>query len=96
MNWAIRWKYEGADVNLNLPTVFVSMIKLTRLNNSTVYVNPDLIKSLEETPDTIISLINGDHFLVREKAEEVIDKILVYRVRIIHLAEQWSDAGSTA
>jgi flagellar protein FlbD len=71
------------------------MIKLTRLNNSTVYVNPDLIKSLEETPDTIISLINGDHYLVREKAEEVIDKIVAYRVRIMHLANQWPDAGST-
>jgi flagellar protein FlbD len=70
------------------------MIKLTRLNNSTVYINPDLIKSIEETPDTIISLANGDHYLVREKAEEVIDKIVAYRVRIIHLSEQWDDSGS--
>jgi len=72
------------------------MIKLTRLNNSTVYINPDLIKSIEETPDTIISLANGDHYLVREKAEEVIDKIVAYRVRIIHLSELCADSGTSA
>lgn len=84
------------DATLNPPSIFVIMIKLTRLNNSTVYVNPDLIKSLEETPDTIISLINGDHYLVQEKAEEVIDKIVAYRVRILDFAKQLPDAGSTA
>ena len=71
------------------------MIKLTRLNNSTVYINPDLIKSIEETPDTIISLANGDHYLVREKAEEVIDKIVAYRVRIIQLSELCADSGTS-
>ena len=71
------------------------MIKLTRLNNSTVYINPDLIKSIEETPDTIISLANGDHYLVREKAEEVIDKIVAYRVRIIQLSELYTDSGTS-
>ena len=64
------------------------MIKLTRLNNSTIYINPDLMKSIEETPDTIISLVNDDHYLVREKAEEVIDKIIAYRVRILHESRQ--------
>lgn len=72
------------------------MIKLTRLNNSTLYVNPDLIKSIEETPDTILSLINGDHFLVREKAEEVIDRIVAYRVRIYRLSGLGSDPETVA
>jgi len=64
------------------------MIKLTRLNNSTVYLNPDLIKSIEETPDTVIKLVNDDHYLVQEKTEEIIDKIVAYRVRILHLSRQ--------
>jgi flagellar protein FlbD len=64
------------------------MIKLTRLNNSTVYLNPDLIKSIEETPDTVIRLVNDDHYLVQEKTEEIIDKIVAYRVRILHLSRQ--------
>lgn len=64
------------------------MIKLTRLNKSEFYLNPDLIKSIEETPDTIIKLINDDHFLVREKAEVVIDKIVAFRVKILQLSKQ--------
>jgi flagellar protein FlbD len=64
------------------------MIKLTRLNASEIYLNPDLIKSIEEKPDTIITLANNDHYLVREKAEEVIDKIVAYRVRILHQSKQ--------
>ncbi|WP_051553692.1 flagellar FlbD family protein [Desulfobulbus elongatus] len=72
------------------------MIKLTRLNNSAFYLNPDLIKSIEETPDTIIELINADHILVREKAEDVIDRIVAYRVRIIRLSRQDPGADATA
>jgi len=72
------------------------MIKLTRLNNSTIYLNPDLIKSIEETPDTIISLVNDDHYLVREKTEEIIDKIVSYRVRISHQARQLSSTDTPA
>lgn len=82
-------------------TVYISlrsaaMIKLTRLNNSTIYLNPDLIKSIEETPDTIISLVNDDHYLVREKTEEIIDKIVSYRVRIIHQSRQFSTTDTPA
>lgn len=72
------------------------MIKLTRLNNSTIYLNPDLIKSIEETPDTIISLVNDDHYLVREKTEEIIDQIIAYRVRIINQSRQYSTTNTPA
>jgi flagellar protein FlbD len=68
-----------------------TMIKLTRLNRSEFYLNPDLIKSIEETPDTIIKLINDDHVLVREKAEEIIEKIVTYRVRILQQSRQSLD-----
>ncbi len=60
------------------------MIKLTRLNKKEIYLNPDLMKSIEETPDTIIVLVNGDHYLVREKASEIIGKIIDFRVTILN------------
>lgn len=59
------------------------MIKLTRINKSIFYLNPDLIKSIEEAPDTTIELVNGDRLLVREKAEEIVTLIVAYRVRIL-------------
>ncbi len=58
------------------------MIPLTRLNSSRIYLNPDLIKRIEETPDTIVTLVNDDHYVVREAATEVIDRIVAYRVRV--------------
>ena len=63
------------------------MIKLTRLNKKEFYLNPDLIKTIEETPDTVIALVNGDHYLVLEKAPEVIDKIINFRVMLQNYSE---------
>jgi flagellar protein FlbD len=77
---------------LFLPLLCI-MIKLTKLNNSEFHLNPDLIRSIEETPDTIIELINADHILVREKPLEIIDKIVAYRARILRQARQQTDAG---
>lgn len=64
------------------------MIKLTRLNQSEFHLNPDLIKAIEQTPDTIITLVNDDHILVREQTEEIINRIVDFRVRILRLARQ--------
>lgn len=63
------------------------MIKLTRLDGSEIYINPDLIETIEETPDTHITLMNGNRQLVLEKARVVVDKIVVYKARIVHRAE---------
>jgi flagellar protein FlbD len=59
------------------------MIKLTRLNNIEFFVNPDLIISLEATPDCIVTMSNGEKFMVREKAPEVVNRFLAYK-RYIH------------
>ncbi len=59
------------------------MIKLTRLDKSEFFLNPDLIESIEETPDTVITLTNGDHFLVREKLHTITERIISFKARII-------------
>ena len=63
------------------------MIKLTRLDKSEIYINPDLIETIEETPDTHITLMNGNRYLVLEKARGIVDKIVAFKARIIHRAE---------
>ena len=35
------------------------MIKVTRFQGTEYYLNSDLIMTIEETPDTVISLLNG-------------------------------------
>ncbi|UCG33029.1 MAG: flagellar FlbD family protein [Phycisphaerales bacterium] len=54
------------------------MILLTRLNNRPITVNADQIKTVEETPDTLITLMNGDQVLVREAMSEVVRKAIDY------------------
>ena len=47
------------------------MIEVTRLNGTTVLINSDLIETVEETPDTVISLTTGKKFIVKESRQEV-------------------------
>jgi flagellar protein FlbD len=62
------------------------MIALTRLNHVPLVVNSDLIEHIEVTPDTVIALTTGQTFLVLESAEEVIEKILSFRRRLLSRA----------
>lgn len=59
------------------------MIQLTRLNNKPLAVNSDLIKFVEQAPDTVITLINGEKIVVRENAEQVLQRILQFRREIL-------------
>ncbi|RNC67284.1 MAG: flagellar protein FlbD [Desulfuromonadales bacterium] len=62
------------------------MIKLTRLDGSEFFVNPDLIELIEETPDTHITLSNGHKYLVLEKTAAIVDKTIDYKARIMRRA----------
>jgi flagellar protein FlbD len=55
------------------------MIRLTRLNNRPLVVNSDLIKFIENAPDTVITLVTGEKIVVLESAQEVISRIVEYR-----------------
>lgn len=54
------------------------MITVTRLNGSKVTVNVLFIETVEQTPDTVISLTTGNKIVVKETAEEVIEKTRAY------------------
>ena len=54
------------------------MITVTRLNGKAIVVNAELIRSVEENPDTTITLINGDHIIVQEPMTAVVDKAVEY------------------
>jgi len=58
------------------------MIILTRLNDKAVVVNAELIKLVEATPDTLITLTSGDHFMVKERVEEVVERAVEYARRV--------------
>ena len=54
------------------------MVKVTKLNEEVVYVNPYEIEFIEETPDTVISLKSGKKVLVKERADAVIDRMIEF------------------
>jgi flagellar protein FlbD len=58
------------------------MIRLTRLNNRPLVVNSDLIKFIENAPDTVITLVSGEKIVVLESAQEVITRIVEFRRRL--------------
>ena len=55
------------------------MIKLIRLNQSEVVVNVEMIEFVEETPDTLISLISGKKVLVTEPVDLVVNRVIEYK-----------------
>ncbi len=70
------------------------MIHLTRINAVPLVLNSDLIEHLETVPDTVICLTNGQKFMVRESAAEIIDRIVEFRRRIgAHAAGKDADSG---
>lgn len=58
------------------------MIKVTRLNNSQLWVNAELIEFIEATPDTIISMTSHTKIVVKESPEQLVDAVTHYRRRI--------------
>jgi flagellar protein FlbD len=55
------------------------MVKLTRINGREFVLNSDLIKFIEETPDTIITLRDQDRVIVRESADEIVRRVVDFR-----------------
>ncbi|MFH1199373.1 MAG: flagellar FlbD family protein [Candidatus Omnitrophota bacterium] len=58
------------------------MIKVTRSDGKTIVLNAELIQYVEATPDTIITLTTDQKIIVKEKAEEIVKKVIEYKREI--------------
>ncbi|MGA8837758.1 MAG: flagellar FlbD family protein [Candidatus Sulfotelmatobacter sp.] len=71
------------------------MIRLTRLNNQALTVNSDLIKFVEQSPDTLITLVTGEKIVVRESSEEVLARLIAFRRSVLQgLSFVWDSSSS--
>jgi flagellar protein FlbD len=59
------------------------VITLTRLSGSVFALNSDLIERVDSTPDTVITLVDGTKYVVREDLTSVVDAIRAYRGAVI-------------
>ncbi len=55
------------------------MIHLTRLNESKIVLNSDLIEFVEALPDTIITLTTGQKIIVKESVDEIVEMVKDYK-----------------
>lgn len=55
------------------------MIDVTKMNGGSITVNADLIETVEETPDTIITLTTGKKIIVKESRQEIKNLVILYR-----------------
>jgi flagellar protein FlbD len=62
------------------------MIKLTRLNGEEFVVNAELIRFVESRPDTYITLMSSDRFIVQESVDEVVNRSIAYSRAVRSLA----------
>lgn len=55
------------------------MINVTKINNMNITINSDLIETIEETPDTVITLTTGKKILVKESRQEIVNLVKLYK-----------------
>lgn len=60
------------------------MIKLTMLSRQNFVLNAEIIEKIEEVPETVITLTNGKKYLVFESADEVIEKVIAFKQKILN------------
>jgi flagellar protein FlbD len=55
------------------------MILVTRFNSKPFYLNADLIRTIEATPDTIITLTDETKIIVKEPPYEIMKRFVEYQ-----------------
>ncbi|MDR2180232.1 MAG: flagellar FlbD family protein [Synergistaceae bacterium] len=55
------------------------MIEVHRLNGELFLLNSDMIETVEVTPDTVIRLVNGHRYVIRESLKDVESAIVDFR-----------------
>ena len=58
------------------------MVELTRLNDTKFTLNADLIETVEEVPDTVITLTTGKKIFVKESRQNVKNLVILYKQEI--------------
>lgn len=70
------------------------MIKLTRIDGEAFILNAELIRYVENRPDTFITLTTGERFIVRESMDEIVDRTIGYQQQKQMLPTMTSHCGA--
>lgn len=70
------------------------MILVHRLKGEPMFLNADLIESIEARPDTVVTLVDGRKTVVAETPEEVVDRIRLFRAAVLAAVEDMRGQGT--
>lgn len=71
----------------------VTLILLSRLGGPDFALNPDLIERAEATPDTVVTLVSGNKYVIRQSIDELVELICLDRAGVLAAAEYLNTAG---
>lgn len=57
------------------------MIQVEKMNGEAIFINPDLLRIMELTPDTVLTFSDNSKLIVKTKPQEIIDRIVELRKR---------------
>jgi len=55
------------------------VIYITQRNGSKLYINPELIQTVEATPDTVVTLVGNKKLIVKDTPQEIAERFIEYR-----------------
>jgi flagellar protein FlbD len=64
------------------------VILVHRLRGEPLFVNADLIESVEATPDTVLTLVDGRRLLVDEAPDVVVERVISFRATLLVAADE--------
>jgi flagellar protein FlbD len=59
------------------------MIEVERVNGNKMLINPDLIKFIEVTPDTVVTFTDGEKIILRTKPDDIVRSIVLFRKQLV-------------
>ncbi len=65
------------------------MIEVTKLNGTKILINAELIESVEETPDTVISFVTGKKIIVKESRQDIKNLVILYKKACMTTGLTW-------
>src|SRR5438094_9088720 len=84
-------RYERQNAAPPMPTTVQGgdlLILVDRLRGEPMFINEDLIESIEATPDTVITLVDGRKIVVADPPQLVVDRARLYRASVLAATEE--------
>lgn len=69
------------------------MVLVHRLKGEPVFLNADMIESVEACPDTVVVMVDGRTFVLSDRAEDVVERIREFRASVLVLADRLREQG---